>query len=150
MSAASPSTATATRNRSKRKQPGSAILRARKLLTRFDLTEPSDHLFHWGALCSRVYNRVAKKSIDVSEYRFQEFPKMKYHPKHEPRIVQNAQEEKALGRGWASSPNDLPKPLRAIVTLREEVKPWWEEWKWLFAAIGVVLGTIATLIKFWR
>ena len=30
------------------------------------------------------------------------------------------------------------------------IKPWWEEWKWLFAAIGVVLVTIATLIKFWR
>ena len=47
-------------------------------------------------------------------------------------------------------PNDLPKPSRPIITLREEVKPWWEEWKWLFAAIGVVLGTIAILIKFWR
>jgi len=93
---------------------------------------------------------VAKKSIDVSEFKFQKFPKMKHHPKHEPRIVQNAQEEKVLGRGCVSSPNDLPKPSRAIITLHEEVKPWWEEWKWLFAAIGVVLGTIATLIKFWR
>jgi hypothetical protein len=72
---------------------------------------------------------VAKKSIDVSEYKFQEFPKMKYHPKHEPRIVQNAQEEKALGRNWVGSPNDLPKPSRAIIALREEVKPWWEEWE---------------------
>ena len=91
-----------------------------------------------------------KKALTLSEYRFQEFPKMKYHPKHEPRMVQNAQEEKLLGRGWIGSPNDLPKPSRPILTLREEVKPWWEEWKWLFAAIGVVLGTIATLIKFWR
>ena len=75
-----------------------------------------------------------KKALTLSEYRFQEFPKMKYHSKHEPRIVQDAQdaqEEKALGRGWVSSPNDLPKPSRAILTLRQEVKPWWEEWKWL-------------------
>jgi hypothetical protein len=34
--------------------------------------------------------------------------------------------------------------------LPDRIAPWWEEWKWLFAAIGVVLGTIATLIKFWR
>jgi hypothetical protein len=33
-------------------------------------------------------------------YVYQEFPKMNCHPKHGTTIVQNAEEEKALGRGW--------------------------------------------------
>jgi hypothetical protein len=36
----------------------------------------------------------------MSEYVYQEFPKWKYHPTKGGKIVQNAEEEKALGVGW--------------------------------------------------
>jgi hypothetical protein len=82
----------------------------------------------------------------MSDYKHIEFPKVKYHPKHEPRTVQNAEEEKALGRGWVNSPNDLPKPLPIWNTLRS-VKPWWEEWKWFFGAIALILGIVIAAMK---
>jgi hypothetical protein len=47
-----------------------------------------------------------------------------------------------------SNPNDLPKPSRIVVWLRA-LKPTWSEWVWLFVAISVVLGIIATFIKLW-
>jgi hypothetical protein len=47
-----------------------------------------------------------------------------------------------------SNPNDLPKRSRIVVWLRE-LKPTWSEWVWLFVAISVVLGIIATFIKLW-
>jgi hypothetical protein len=47
-----------------------------------------------------------------SPYVYQEFPKWKYHPTLNARIVQNAEEEKALGKGWCNTPNDFPKPSK--------------------------------------
>jgi hypothetical protein len=79
----------------------------------------------------------------MSEYRFQEFPKMKYHPKHEPIIVQNAEEENALGRGWVNTPNDFPKPSRSVAVLQGPVKKWWLEWQWFVAALVLILGVVA-------
>src|SRR5579884_2868507 len=57
-------------------------------------------------------------------YVYQEFPKWKYHPKLGGKIVQNADEEKALGRGWYNRPNEFPKPSATALALNEKVKPW--------------------------
>jgi len=81
----------------------------------------------------------------MSEYVYQEYPKVKYHPKHEPRTVQNIKEEKALGRGWVNSPTEFPKPSRIAGTLRNDVKPWWDEWNWSFKATTTILGIIVVL-----
>jgi hypothetical protein len=81
----------------------------------------------------------------MSEYVYQEYPKVKYHPKHEPRTVQNIEEEKALGRGWVNSPNEFPKPSRIAGALRNDVKPWWDEWDWSFKATTTLLGIIVIL-----
>jgi hypothetical protein len=41
---------------------------------------------------------------------FAEFPKWKYHPAKGGKIVQNPEEEAALGANWYESPADFPKP----------------------------------------
>ena len=38
-------------------------------------------------------------------YVYEEFPKWKYHPSKEPVVVQNADEESALGRDWFDRPD---------------------------------------------
>jgi hypothetical protein len=77
-------------------------------------------------------------------YVYQEFPKWKYHPERGGKIVQNAEEEKALGEGWYNTPNfpAPPKPSRIIAGLDQVVRPWWTKWQWIFAAIAVIV-TIA-------
>jgi hypothetical protein len=63
----------------------------------------------------------------------------------------NCPERRGRETAWAgmvSNPNDLPKPSRIVVWLRA-LKPTWSEWVWLFVAISVVLGIIATFIKLW-
>ena len=74
-------------------------------------------------------------------YQYQEFPKWKYHPKHEALIARNAEEERALGRGWVNTPNELPKPSRIRQTV-PRVKAWWNEWEWSFTAITKVVGAL--------
>jgi hypothetical protein len=81
---------------------------------------------------------------------YQEFPKWKYHPKLGSKVVQNAAEEKALGRGWYNTPNDFPKPSKPTVTLRTKIKPWWAEWEWAIKAIAVVLGLIAAIVALFK
>ena len=75
----------------------------------------------------------------MSEYVYEEFPKVKYHPKYPPRTVQNVGEEKTLGRGWVNSPNQFPKPSRIRPTLRK-FKSFWLEWKWLTEVIAWLSG----------
>jgi hypothetical protein len=85
-------------------------------------------------------------------YVYQEFPKWKYHPTLPARIVQNAEEEKALGKGWYNTPNDLPKPSKLIATI-ERQKSWFEKWDWLLKRIGGVIGmliALAGLYLAWR
>ena len=89
----------------------------------------------------------------MSEYVYQEFPKWKYHPTKGGKIVQNAEEEKALGVGWYNTPGDLPKPpqpSRIAVSLNEVVKPWWTKWQWIFTAIGVIVGIVAGVVALFR
>ena len=82
----------------------------------------------------------------MSKYVYQEYPKVKYHPKHEPRTAQNIDEEKPLvERGWVNSPNEFPKPSRIAGTPRNDVKPWWDEWNWSFKATTTILGIIVVL-----
>jgi hypothetical protein len=83
-------------------------------------------------------------------YVYQEFPKWKYHPTLKARIVQNAEEEKALGKGWYNRPNELPKPSPLPVLLERLVKPLWTRWGWIVVALGAVFGTVGTFVKLWR
>jgi hypothetical protein len=80
-------------------------------------------------------------------YIYQEFPKVKYHPKLGAKIVQNADEEKALGKGWFKSPQEFPKPSRIAAGLDEVVKPWWTKWQWIFTAVALIVGIVAGLVK---
>jgi hypothetical protein len=80
----------------------------------------------------------------MSEYVYQEFPKWKYHPKHEAKIVQNAAEEKALGRGWVDRPIPPKKPSRSSLAVKW-VKPLWTEWEWSFTAVIKVGGVLSLL-----
>jgi hypothetical protein len=80
----------------------------------------------------------------MSEYVYQEFPKWKYHPKHDAKIVQNAEEEKALGRGWVDRPIRPKEPSQISVAV-QRVKPFWAEWEWSFTAViklSAVLGIL--------
>ena len=40
----------------------------------------------------------------ANQYAHQGFPKWKYHQTQEPRLVNTALDEEALGEGWANSP----------------------------------------------
>jgi hypothetical protein len=75
----------------------------------------------------------------MSEYVYQEFPKWKYHPQKGGKIVQNAEEEKALGGGWYNTPNfpAPPKPSAIVTSLDEVFKPWWAKWVWLRCCEGI-------------
>lgn len=45
-----------------------------------------------------------------------EFPKVKYHREHDPVVVQNAEEEEALGKGWFDNPGfKSEKPAPQVV-----------------------------------
>ena len=83
-------------------------------------------------------------------YVYQEFPKWKYHPKFGAKIVQNADEEKTLGKGWVNNPNQFPKPSRIAIVLDENVKPWWTKWKWGFVTLTTILGLIAAILNLRR
>jgi hypothetical protein len=85
-----------------------------------------------------------------STYIYQEFPKWKYHPTLNAKIVQNSEEEKALGKGWYNNRNEFPKPSQVPVVLEERIKPLWTRWSWIFVALGTILGTIEAFIKLWR
>lgn len=78
-----------------------------------------------------------------------EFPKWLYHHKHAPqgRIFQTSDEVRALGRGWVDTPAKFPKPSRILAGLAS-MKPVWEEWKWLPAAIAALLVILAAAAKF--
>lgn len=56
---------------------------------------------------------------------FQEFPKWKYHPQHEPVVVDDADAEKALGDGWGDSPVFVAvaadAPAETVESLRAEL-----------------------------
>jgi hypothetical protein len=83
-------------------------------------------------------------------YVYQEFPKCKYHPKHGSKIVQDSDEEKALGKGWYNNPGQFPKPSRIATLLNEQVRPWWEKWRWAVGAIGAVLAIVAPIVAILR
>jgi hypothetical protein len=87
---------------------------------------------------------------NMNEYKFQEFPKMKYHPKLGTKIVQNSQEEKALGKGWYNNPGAFPKPSRIVAGLDEVVKPWWTKWQWIFSATALLVGNITAFVTMLR
>jgi hypothetical protein len=91
----------------------------------------------------------------MSEYVYQEFPKWKYHPEKGGKIVQNAEEEKALGEGWYNTPAfpEPPKPSPIVRGLTDVVKPWWTKWQWLVVGAGAIVSLLVgllTLVKFLR
>lgn len=47
-------------------------------------------------------------------YVYLEFPKWKYHPSKDPVIVQDADEEKALGDDWFDLPEQAANAMLAI------------------------------------
>lgn len=82
-------------------------------------------------------------------YVYQEFPKWKYHPEKGGKIVQNSEEERALGEGWFNTPKfpPPPKPSQVPLFLESKVKPWWTRWGWIVIALGAIFGTIGAAIK---
>ena len=65
---------------------------------------------------------------EKAPYVYQEFPKWKYHPTLDGKIVQNAQEERALGKGWYNTPAEAAKAAEPFIVVRlldQTVKPWW-------------------------
>jgi hypothetical protein len=86
-------------------------------------------------------------------YKYQEFPKCKYHPRLPVKTVQNAAEEKALGRGWYNNPGDAAKaaePSRIVLVLDRTIKPWWMKWQWIVTGCGAIVALIGGIIKLWR
>jgi hypothetical protein len=84
----------------------------------------------------------------MSEYVYQEFPKWKYHPTLGSKIVKNAEEEKALGKGWYNNPNEFPKPpepSRVEIILDQKVKPWWTKWQWIVTAVAAIVALLVSL-----
>lgn len=57
-----------------------------------------------GVSDAQAYRRATLKSNEGVPGVFLEFPKWKYHAIEEPVIVKNADEEEALGAGWADNP----------------------------------------------
>ncbi len=72
-------------------------------------------------------------------YVYQEFPKWKYHVDGRSKIVQNAEEEKALGKGSHNTPGEIAKanaPSRLETLLEGKMKPWWTRWGWIVVRAG--------------
>jgi len=86
----------------------------------------------------------------MTAYVYQEFPKMKYHPKLGTKIVQNAEEEKALGKGWYSNMGEFPKPSRFVTWLEQVLHPWWTKWGWLFTGIALLVGISSGIVSILR
>jgi hypothetical protein len=85
----------------------------------------------------------------MSNYVYQEFPKVKYHPKKDPVTVKNAEEEKSLGKGWYNNPNQFPKPSQVVEKLKA-AKPFWLEWQWLVVAVSSIISLILSIIALIR
>jgi hypothetical protein len=86
-------------------------------------------------------------------YVYQEFPKWKYHPTLPGKIVQNAAEEKALGKGWYNNPAEAAKAARPSIIVRvldEAVKPWWMKWQWIVTGCGAIVALIGGIVKLWK
>jgi hypothetical protein len=87
----------------------------------------------------------------VSNFRGKEFPRWVFHPKHAPdgRICNSEEEAASLGRGWVDSKADFPAPSKAATWLKDEFKPWWNEWKWIISPtvyLAVFLAALGKLI----
>jgi len=69
---------------------------------------------------------------------FQEFPKWKYRRRFDGEDRSEREEEKALGRDGNNTPNERRRRKRAESHqgIEENVKPWWEEWKWIILALA--------------
>ncbi|GEM_PF-2412644 len=86
-------------------------------------------------------------------YVYQEFPKWKYHVDGQSKIVQNAEEEKALGKGWYNNPGEVAKalePSRIDVILNKKVRSWWTKWEWIVVGLAAIVGLLVglkTLLK---
>lgn len=86
----------------------------------------------------------------MADHSKKEFPRYFYHPKKSPdgRVFQTVAEIKSAGRGWVDSKLDLPKPTKISVWLKEDFKPWIDEWKWLFKIIAAVISAVAAITFF--
>ncbi len=80
-------------------------------------------------------------------YAYLEFPKWN-HFKRGGKIVQNAEEEKAIGRGWYNTPNEIPKPW-FIWDKIAALKPWFERWDWLLKPLAWFVGFLFTAAGPW-
>jgi hypothetical protein len=90
----------------------------------------------------------------MSDDKYQEFPKSKYHNDGRSKVVQNAEEEKALGAGWGDKPtdsvSDSTNTSQFFVFMELRVKPHWERWGWILVAVSVILAVIGGILKLSR
>src|ERR1700733_1981498 len=81
----------------------------------------------------------------MSAYVYQEFPKVKYHPKLGTKTVQNADEEKALGKGWYNNPGEFPKPSGIVAAWnRLRAETWSRNDK--IAVVAVVVTILLAVV----
>jgi hypothetical protein len=79
----------------------------------------------------------------MSDYVYQEYPKVKYHPKQEARTVQNVEEENALGPGWVNSPKEFPKPKRK--QKQNWIQRYYNRHKKKVKVIGSIIGVVSLI-----
>ena len=92
----------------------------------------------------------------MKQYIYQPYPRWKYHWSGKTVVVQNAEEEAALGGGWANSPTafDVYKSPRTNPTKRADPTKWVDDWCPADLNIGLRQKVKAELLKahgaFWK
>jgi hypothetical protein len=67
------------------------------------------------------------------------YPKVKYHPRLGIKTIESAQEEAALGLGWANSPNKFRKRSR-LSKLLKDLQPVWIQSEWAVKTMALILA----------
>lgn len=63
-------------------------------------------------------------------------------------LIVNSKEEQKKAKGWVEHPSKAAKKSKITLWFKTTLKPWWNEWEWLFKLIAVVLAIAAAAIGF--